>query len=181
VIQYSLYDNLLKQARESAKYWIPHLCLALKEENSNNLSKEDIRDRRVIKDCISIWQKEDTIRNALPDAIKEKYNKQEWHANILFSIKLFNNTAVERSFYITATGLSWSLIQDSENFGFEICRVRPNNSYSVTILVEGYLHHYLQSGLYCFGSYTKRSRQVHDLHDRWSAIVVAVVVITVGR
>ena len=49
------------------------LCLALKEENSN-ISNEDIRDR-VMKDCISIWQK-DTIRNALPDEYKDK-QKQE--------------------------------------------------------------------------------------------------------
>ena len=160
--QYSQYNNLLKQARRPAKYWIPQLCLALKEENSNNLSNEDIRDR-VMKDCISTWQK-NTIRNALADAIKEKYEKREWNAKI-FSIKLFNN-AVEQFFYITATGLSWSLIQDLENFGFEIHRVRPNNSDSVTILIEGFLHHYLQSRLYCFGSYTKRNRQVHDLHDR---------------
>jgi len=76
VIQYSQYDNLLKQARRSAKYWIPQLCLALKEENSNNLSNEDTRGR-VMKNCISIWQKEDTIRDALPDAIKEKYGKRK--------------------------------------------------------------------------------------------------------
>jgi vacuolar-type H+-ATPase subunit I/STV1 len=63
----------LKQARGSAKYWIPQLCQALKEENSN-LSNEDIRDR-VVKDCISIWQK-DTIRDALPDEYKDK-QKQE--------------------------------------------------------------------------------------------------------
>jgi hypothetical protein len=133
VIQYSQYDNLLKQARGSAKYWIPQLCLALKEENSNNLSNEDIRDR-VMKDCIFIWQKEDIIRDALPDAIKEKYDKREWDTKI-FSIKPFNN-AVEQFFYITATGLSWSLIQDLENFGFEIRGARPNNSDSVAILVE---------------------------------------------
>jgi hypothetical protein len=179
VNQYSQYNNLLKQARRPAKYWIPQLCLALKEENSNNLSNEDIRDR-VMKNCISIWQKEDTIRSALPDAIKEKYDKRECDSKILFSIKPFNNTAVEQFFYITATGLSWSLIQDLENFGFGIHRVRPNNSDSVAILVERYLHHYLQSGLYCFGSYTKRNRQVHHLHDRRSAVVVAVVVV-VGR
>ncbi|MDW0283326.1 MAG: hypothetical protein QN720_12545 [Nitrososphaeraceae archaeon] len=47
--------------------------MALKEENSN-ISNEDIRDR-VMKDCISIWQK-DTIRNALPDEYKDK-QKQE--------------------------------------------------------------------------------------------------------
>jgi len=119
-------DNfLLKQARESAKYWIPQFCLVLKEENSNNLSDEDIRDRRVMKDCISVWQKEDIIRDALPDAIKEKYDKRECNAKILFSIKPFNNTAVEEFFfYITATGLSWSLIQDLENFRFESDSVR---------------------------------------------------------
>lgn len=149
------YKGLLNQARGSTKYWIPQLCQALKEENSNNLPNEDIRDRRVKKDCTSIWQKEDTIRDALPDAIREKYDKQEWDAKILFSIKPFNNSAVEQFFHTTATGLPWSLIQD-ENSGFEIYEVRPNNnSDSVTILVEGYLHHYLQSGLYCFGSYTK--------------------------
>lgn len=49
------------------------LCLALKEENSN-ISNDDIRDR-VMKDCISIWQK-DTIRKALPDEYKDK-QKQE--------------------------------------------------------------------------------------------------------
>jgi hypothetical protein len=73
VNQESRYDSLLKQARGSAKYWIPQLCQALKEENSN-LSNEDIRDR-VVKDCISIWQK-DTIRDALPDEYKDK-QKQE--------------------------------------------------------------------------------------------------------
>jgi hypothetical protein len=132
VIIYKDYESLLKQARGSAKYWIPQLCLALKEENSNNLSNEDIRDR-VMKDCISIWQK-DIIRDALPDAIKKKYDKQEWDAKI-FSIKPSNNAA-EQFFYITATGLSWSLIQDLENFGFEIRGARPNNSDSVAILVE---------------------------------------------
>jgi hypothetical protein len=112
VIQYSQYDNLLKQARGSAKYWIPQLCLELKEENSNNLSNEGTRGR-VMKNCISIWQKEDTIRDALPDAIKEKYGKRKWDAKILLSIKPFNNTAVEQFFfYIIATGLSWPHIQD---------------------------------------------------------------------
>jgi hypothetical protein len=72
-IEYTKYDTLLKQAKGSAIYWIPQLCLALKEENSN-ISNEDIRDR-VMKDCISIWQK-DTIRNALPDEYKDK-QKQE--------------------------------------------------------------------------------------------------------
>jgi len=71
--EYSKYDTLLKQARGSVKYWIPQLCQALKKENST-LSNEDIRDR-VVKDCISIWQK-DTIRNALPDEYKDK-QKQE--------------------------------------------------------------------------------------------------------
>ena len=132
-----------------------------------------------MKDCISIWQKEDTIRDALPDAIREKYDKQEWDAKILFSIKPFNNTTVDQCFYTTATGLPWSLIQD-ENFGFEIRGVRPNNnSDSVAILVEGCLHHYLQSGLYCFGSYTKRNRQVHDSHDGGSAVIAVVVVVAV--
>ena len=139
------YESLLKQARGSAKYWIPQLCQALKEENSN-LSNEDIRDR-VVKDCISIWQK-DTIRDALPDAIKEKYDKLECDAKILFSIKPFNNTAVEQFFYITATGLSWSLIQDLENFGFEICGVRPNNSDSVAILVASTLNGIDKSATY---------------------------------
>lgn len=120
--------------------------------------------------------KEDTIRDALPDAIKEKCGKREWDTKILFSIKPFNNSAVEHSFFTTATGLQWSLIQD-ENFEFEICGIRLNSD-SVAILVEGYLHHYL-SGLYCFGSYTKQNRQVHDSHDRWSA--VSVVVVAVGR
>jgi hypothetical protein len=178
--QDSTYDNLLNQARGSAKYWIPQLCQALKEENSNNLPNEDIRDRRVKKDCTSIWQKEDTIRDALPDTRKEKCDKREWDAKILFSIKPFNNRAVEQFFF--ATGLQWSLIQDLENFGFEICGVRlNNNSNSVAILVEGCLHHYLQSGLYCFESYTKQSRQVQDLHDRWSAVIAVVVVLVVGR
>ena len=63
----------MKQARGPAIYWIPQLCLALKEENSN-ISNDDIRDR-VMKDCISIWQK-DTIRKALPDEYKDK-QKQE--------------------------------------------------------------------------------------------------------
>ena len=139
----------------------------LKEENSNNLSNEDIRDERVMKDCISIWQKEDTIRDALHDAIKEKYDKQEWDAEI-FSSKPFNNAAVEQFFFFaTATGLSWPLIQDLENFGFEIGGVSTHNDNgSVTILAERCLHHYLQGRLYCFGSYTKQNRQVHDLHDR---------------
>jgi|SRR5215207_5165678 len=71
--RYSKYDDLLKQARGSAKYWIPQLCHALKEENSN-LSNEDIRDR-VMKDCISTWQK-DTIRDALPDEYKDKLRSE---------------------------------------------------------------------------------------------------------
>jgi hypothetical protein len=158
VIIYKDYEGLLKLARGSAKYWIPQLCLALKEENSNNLSNEDIKDRVTKKDCIFRWQKEDTIRDAFPDAIREKCDKREYDTKILFSIKPFTNTAVEQFFfYITATGLSWPLIQDLEDFGFEICRVRPNNSDSVAILVEGCLHHYL-SRLYCFESYTKRNR-----------------------
>ncbi|HEU4824416.1 MAG TPA: hypothetical protein VFS97_13410 [Nitrososphaeraceae archaeon] len=97
----------MKQSRGSAKYWIPQLCQASKEENSNNLPNEDIRDRRVKRGRTSIWQKEDTIRDALPDTRME------------------------------------------------------------------------ESGLYCFVSYTKRNRQVHDSHDRGSA--VAVVVVAIGR
>ena len=59
-----------------------------------------------MKNCISIWQKEDTIRGALHDAIKEKYDKQEWDAEI-FSIKPFNNAAVEQFFFFaTATSSS---------------------------------------------------------------------------
>jgi hypothetical protein len=53
-IEYTKYNILLKQAKGSAIYWIPQLCLALKEENCN-ISNEDIRDR-VMKDCISFWR-----------------------------------------------------------------------------------------------------------------------------
>jgi hypothetical protein len=63
----SKYDDLLKQAKSSAKIWIPQLCQALREENSN-LSNEDIRDR-VMKDCISIWQR-GTINDAFPQGLK---------------------------------------------------------------------------------------------------------------
>ena len=63
----SKYDDLLKQAKGSAKIWIPQLCQALREENSN-LSNEDIRDR-VMKDCISIWQR-GTINDAFPQELK---------------------------------------------------------------------------------------------------------------
>jgi hypothetical protein len=51
----SKYDDLLKQAKGSAKIWIPQLCQALREENSN-LSNEDIRDR-VVK-VVSLYGKE---------------------------------------------------------------------------------------------------------------------------
>jgi hypothetical protein len=48
------------------------LCLVLKgDKQSNNPSNQDIREM-VAKDCISIWQKEATIRNVLLDVIKEK-------------------------------------------------------------------------------------------------------------
>lgn len=70
---YSNYDNLLIQARGSAKHWIPRLCEALKKENPEMIV-DDIRER-VKKDCISIWQR-DTITDALPVEYKNK-RKQE--------------------------------------------------------------------------------------------------------
>ena len=70
---YSNYDNLLIQARGSAKHWIPRLCEALKKENPEMIV-DDIRER-VKKDCISIWQR-DTITDALPFEYKNK-RKQE--------------------------------------------------------------------------------------------------------
>jgi hypothetical protein len=44
------------------------------DKQSNNPSNQDIKEM-VVKDCISIWQKEATIRNVLPVAIKEKYKQ----------------------------------------------------------------------------------------------------------
>ncbi|HJR48207.1 MAG TPA: hypothetical protein VJ799_08655, partial [Nitrososphaeraceae archaeon] len=58
------YDQLLSQARGTAKYWIPRLCGALRRENPN-YSNYNIKEI-VMKDCIEIWQKA-TIRDALPD------------------------------------------------------------------------------------------------------------------
>jgi hypothetical protein len=71
--EYSRYDQILEQARGSAKYWIPKLCQALREENSE-LSDEDIRER-VTQDCISVWQRA-TINNALPQEYKNKERSQ---------------------------------------------------------------------------------------------------------
>jgi hypothetical protein len=75
--QNSKYDSLLKQAREAgrmlARTWIPRLCQALKEENSE-MSNEDIRDR-VEKDCAYIWSKS-TIRTYISDEFKD-LQKQE--------------------------------------------------------------------------------------------------------
>ena len=56
-----------------ARTWIPRLCQALKEENSE-MSNEDIRDR-VEKDCAYIWSKS-TIRTYIPDEFKD-LQKQE--------------------------------------------------------------------------------------------------------
>jgi hypothetical protein len=69
----SKYDQLLEQARRSAKYWIPKLCEALKSENPE-MSNDDIRER-VTQDCIPIWQKS-TIRDALTDEYKQKEKAQ---------------------------------------------------------------------------------------------------------
>lgn len=66
---YSKYDQLLEHARGSAKYWIPKLCQALREENSE-MSNDDIRER-VKQDCLPIWQR-GTINNALPEEYKNK-------------------------------------------------------------------------------------------------------------
>lgn len=70
---YSKYDQLLEQARGSAKYWIPKLCEGLKKENSE-MSNDDIRER-VTQDCLPIWQKS-TIRDALPAEYKQKEKAQ---------------------------------------------------------------------------------------------------------
>jgi hypothetical protein len=70
---YSKYDQLLEQARGSAKYWIPKLCEALRRESSE-MSNGDIRER-VTNDCLPIWQKS-TIRDALPDQYKQKEKAQ---------------------------------------------------------------------------------------------------------
>ena len=70
---YSNYDNLLTQARGSAKHWIPRLCEALGKENPE-MTPDDIRDT-VKKDCISIWQR-DTITDALPDEYKDKTRQE---------------------------------------------------------------------------------------------------------
>jgi hypothetical protein len=69
VTDYSKYDQLLEQARGSAKYWIPKLCQALREENAE-MSNEDIKER-VKKDCSLIWQR-GTITDALPEEYKDK-------------------------------------------------------------------------------------------------------------
>jgi hypothetical protein len=67
------YDQLLSQARGTAKYWIPRLCGALRSENPNysNYTIKEI----VMKDCIEIWQKA-TIRDALPDEYKDKLRQE---------------------------------------------------------------------------------------------------------
>jgi hypothetical protein len=70
---FSKYDQLLEQARGSAKYWIPKLCEALRRENPE-MSNDDIRER-VTRDCIPIWQKS-TIRDALTDEYKQKDKAQ---------------------------------------------------------------------------------------------------------
>lgn len=70
---YSKYDQLLERARGSAKYWIPKLCQALREESSE-MSDEDIRER-VTQDCLPIWQR-GTINNALPEEYKNKERSQ---------------------------------------------------------------------------------------------------------
>ena len=67
------YDQLLEQARGSAKYWIPKLCEALRKENSE-MSNDDIRER-VKKDCIGTWQR-DTITEALPEEYKDKLRSE---------------------------------------------------------------------------------------------------------
>jgi hypothetical protein len=73
VTDYSKYDQLLAQARGSARYWIPRLCEALRRENSE-MSNDDIRER-VTHDCLPIWQKS-TIRDALPHEYKQKEKAQ---------------------------------------------------------------------------------------------------------
>jgi hypothetical protein len=70
---YSKYDQLLEQAKGSAKYWVPKLCEALRRENSE-MSNDDIRER-VTQDCLPIWQKS-TIRDALTDEYKQKEKAQ---------------------------------------------------------------------------------------------------------
>jgi hypothetical protein len=73
--QFPQRDNLLKQARESRKYSVLRFCLTFKgDKQSNNPSNQDIREM-VVKDCISIWQKEATTRNVLPVIIKEKHKQ----------------------------------------------------------------------------------------------------------
>jgi hypothetical protein len=67
------YDQLLSQARGTAKYWIPRLCGALRRENPN-YSNYNIKEI-VMKDCIEIWQKA-TIRDALPDEYKDKLRQE---------------------------------------------------------------------------------------------------------
>jgi hypothetical protein len=67
------YDQLLSQARGTAKYWIPRLCGALRSENPN-YSNYNIKEI-VMKDCIEIWQKA-TIRDALPDEYKDKLRQE---------------------------------------------------------------------------------------------------------
>jgi hypothetical protein len=69
----SKYDQLLEQARGSAKYWVPKLCEELRRENSE-MSNDDIRER-VKKDCIGTWQR-DTITDALPEEYKDKLRSE---------------------------------------------------------------------------------------------------------
>jgi hypothetical protein len=71
--EYSTYDQLLEQARGTAKCWIPKLCEALRRENSE-MSNDDIRER-VTQDCLPIWQKS-TIRDAFPAEYKQKEKAQ---------------------------------------------------------------------------------------------------------
>jgi hypothetical protein len=70
---YSKYDQLLEQARGSAKHWIPKLCQAFREANSV-ISNEDIR-KRVTRDCLSTWLRT-TINNSLPKEFKNKERSQ---------------------------------------------------------------------------------------------------------
>jgi hypothetical protein len=140
----------LKQARGSAKYWIPQLCQALKEENSN-LSNEDIRDR-VVKDCISIWQK-DTIRDALPDEYKDK-QKQE-AARI--SHKNRNKSGQSTAFDESGTGAGFN---PAETFSSEPTEQEPQTFDRPEIEVINSLDRSLPIGLYII---TSKRKLVHIL------------------
>lgn len=71
------YDELIKRIKEDhaiqAREYIPRLCYALKEEDSN-LSNEDIKER-IKKDLVDVWSLR-TVYENIPEEFKDE-QKQE--------------------------------------------------------------------------------------------------------